>query len=306
MKHNKAFTLIELLVVIAIIAILAAILFPVFAQAKAAAKKTTALSNVKQLATATFIYAGDNEDGLPDVPVYGSEVETYVYAAKIQPYVKSFDMWKDAASPYKQGSVQNQVYTYPISVSGSSFMKAPNDPCVAIGTSTYGGYVGGKTTAASQAYKDIYPATDFIVNGDFWAYKQNGCPAGGLTGGYSHPGPNVVAGPGAGDGLNGIGGGGNGATFTSVAKAVLLIDTPLTNNWKGVPWGSSFKGMHGNDSSVVAFFDSHAKSFKNSALLPAGLTQEDTWQYYGSSAPAAVQGKAFYFWGTTLASPENQ
>ena len=62
---KRAFTLIELLVVIAIIAILAAILFPVFAQAKQAAKKTAALSNAKQLATATIMYAGDNDDYFP-------------------------------------------------------------------------------------------------------------------------------------------------------------------------------------------------------------------------------------------------
>lgn len=53
MKKNKAFTLIELLVVIAIITILAAILFPVFVQAKLAAKKTQDLSNMKQMGTAT-------------------------------------------------------------------------------------------------------------------------------------------------------------------------------------------------------------------------------------------------------------
>lgn len=64
MKRN-GFTLIELLVVIAIIAILAAILFPVFAQAKLAAKKTASLSNMKQIATASIMYAGDNEDSMP-------------------------------------------------------------------------------------------------------------------------------------------------------------------------------------------------------------------------------------------------
>jgi len=58
----KAFTLIELLVVIAIIAILAAILFPVFAQAKAAAKKTSCLSNTKQMAIGTMLYVGDYDD----------------------------------------------------------------------------------------------------------------------------------------------------------------------------------------------------------------------------------------------------
>lgn len=65
MKSRRAFTLIELLVVIAIIAILAAILFPVFAQAKTAAKKTSALSNVKQTATSIAIYSADQDDNLP-------------------------------------------------------------------------------------------------------------------------------------------------------------------------------------------------------------------------------------------------
>lgn len=60
--QRRAFTLIELLVVIAIIAILAAILFPVFAQAKEAAKKASCLSNTKQFAVAFLLYSGDNDD----------------------------------------------------------------------------------------------------------------------------------------------------------------------------------------------------------------------------------------------------
>jgi prepilin-type N-terminal cleavage/methylation domain-containing protein len=62
---KKAFTLIELLVVIAIIAILAAILFPVFAQAKLAAKKTTSLSNQKQINLGVILYVNDNDDTYP-------------------------------------------------------------------------------------------------------------------------------------------------------------------------------------------------------------------------------------------------
>jgi prepilin-type N-terminal cleavage/methylation domain-containing protein len=65
MQRGRGFTLIELLVVIAIIAILAAILFPVFAQAKAAAKSTATLSNIKQLGTAVHMYAGDADDRTP-------------------------------------------------------------------------------------------------------------------------------------------------------------------------------------------------------------------------------------------------
>lgn len=69
---RRAFTLIELLVVIAIIAILAAILFPVFAQAKEAAKKTSALSSAKQLGTGALIYTSDSDDTFPLTVVWNS------------------------------------------------------------------------------------------------------------------------------------------------------------------------------------------------------------------------------------------
>ncbi|HOF88660.1 MAG TPA: DUF1559 domain-containing protein, partial [Armatimonadota bacterium] len=64
---RKGFTLIELLVVIAIIAILAAILFPVFAKAREKARTTTCLQNVRQIGTAIQMYVQDNEEMLPGV-----------------------------------------------------------------------------------------------------------------------------------------------------------------------------------------------------------------------------------------------
>src|SRR5208283_5241745 len=87
----RAFTLIELLVVIAIIAILAAILFPVFAQAKAAAKATSCLSNLKQLGLAVFTYANDYDDHIPSSvnDSAGKKDRTYVFAVWLSPYVKS-------------------------------------------------------------------------------------------------------------------------------------------------------------------------------------------------------------------------
>ncbi len=83
---KKAFTLIELLVVIAIIAILAAILFPVFAQAKAAAKKTQVLSNVKQIGVGQLLYINDSDDTSPSLG-QGD------WTDKLYPYVKSEEMF---------------------------------------------------------------------------------------------------------------------------------------------------------------------------------------------------------------------
>jgi prepilin-type N-terminal cleavage/methylation domain-containing protein len=116
MTRNKAFTLIELLVVIAIIAILAAILFPVFAQAKAAAKKSATLSNLKQNGTAVQIYLSDADDTYPQsayctqmpdgtgttpngylVPGSGCRVIS-MYDA-ILPYTKNRDIFTDTAEP---------------------------------------------------------------------------------------------------------------------------------------------------------------------------------------------------------------
>ena len=65
-RASSAFTLIELLVVIAIVAILASILFPVFARAKEAAKKTYCLSNLRQIGAGFLLYENDSDDRMPD------------------------------------------------------------------------------------------------------------------------------------------------------------------------------------------------------------------------------------------------
>jgi prepilin-type N-terminal cleavage/methylation domain-containing protein len=72
-KPNQAFTLIELLVVIAIIAILAAILFPVFSRAKEAAKKTACISNARQIGAGVMLYLGDYDGTFPILYDYMSQ-----------------------------------------------------------------------------------------------------------------------------------------------------------------------------------------------------------------------------------------
>src|SRR5262245_19496294 len=99
----RGFTLIELLVVIAIIAILPAILFPVFAQARERARATSCLSNLKQLGLATMMYAQDYDETLFIQPFPGcytdpntGAVATYQYYPDLlYPYVKSIQLFKE-------------------------------------------------------------------------------------------------------------------------------------------------------------------------------------------------------------------
>jgi len=128
---KRAFTLIELLVVIAIIAILAAILFPVFAQAKEAAKKTTTLNNFKQVATGTLIYTNDTDDTFPLAfsPIQASDTQRWNFnisvpngwrggAFNATPRVDEDGMhWSNSTQPYikstglleQNGIVKNQL-----------------------------------------------------------------------------------------------------------------------------------------------------------------------------------------------------
>jgi len=92
---RRGFTLIELLVVIAIIAILAAILFPVFARAREKARQTSCLSNLKQIAQAELMYESDSDEntaGVYSVP-WNASLSTYTWVDMLMPYVKNEQIW---------------------------------------------------------------------------------------------------------------------------------------------------------------------------------------------------------------------
>jgi prepilin-type N-terminal cleavage/methylation domain-containing protein/prepilin-type processing-associated H-X9-DG protein len=103
LNRRQGFTLIELLVVIAIIAILAAILFPVFAQARAKARQTACLSNIKQLGTGLMMYAQDYDETLPLNDYIGNGLAPLLgwrdpragdsWCSGIYPYVKNLPIY---------------------------------------------------------------------------------------------------------------------------------------------------------------------------------------------------------------------
>jgi len=140
-RNRAAFTLIELLVVIAIIAILAAILFPVFAQAKAAAKTTSALSNLKQVGTSVHIYAADYDDNTVLTDYAPTTWDRPTWAYMLLPYTKNREINWDPARSIPQGDVVggykwDVVTTFAINDGG--FSGYWSGSCGALNTYYYG------------------------------------------------------------------------------------------------------------------------------------------------------------------------
>lgn len=155
-RSRRGFTLIELLVVIAIIAILAAILFPVFAKAREKARQTTCLSNLKQIGTATLMYVQDYDEqfpwlmmdgrtnndstglsqGLPaGPPIWSVDLEAkrgLFMEYELQPYVKNYQMFVCptlGGSPVKFGTDNlplNEYGSYAYTFGGVGMVPSPS------------------------------------------------------------------------------------------------------------------------------------------------------------------------------------
>lgn len=161
---KRAFTLIELLVVIAIIAILAAILFPVFARARENARRTSCQSNVKQIALGVFMYAQDYDEKMP-LLVGDSFANTKTNSALVSG-------WADAMQPYLKST---QIFQCP------SDSAPPNTVVDTAGYSDY--WLNGRIASKSDATFDAPAMTVLIGDG-----------AGGTTTGISETDANGYVG----------------------------------------------------------------------------------------------------------------
>ena len=120
---RRAFTLIELLVVIAIIAILAAILFPVFAQARESARQTACLSNDKQLGTSLTMYGQDYDGRMPQTEYAdpnaldnAQQIPHTHWSYIVQPYIKNQQIFVCPSDTHpavaQMGDLQAPKYSY--------------------------------------------------------------------------------------------------------------------------------------------------------------------------------------------------
>lgn len=165
---RQGFTLIELLVVIAIIAILAAILFPVFAQAKEAAKKTAGLSQAKQVGTGLHIYLADHDDLFPIMIIPSSAgawqynltptvPATWLYTT--QSIIDRHQIyWANAARPYIKNE---QMYSHPSGELSTDSTTAPTT----IEPTKMGLNVNGLLSTYSHTAIEVPTAVTLLWNG---------------------------------------------------------------------------------------------------------------------------------------------
>jgi len=274
MTLKKGFTLIELLVVIAIIAILAAILFPVFAQAKAAAKKSATLSNLKQNATAVIIYQSDNDDMFAQSaycaaacaangqPTVGSQLLT-VYDA-LMPYTKNRDIIQDVAEP--------KAIDFPAFLATVGMLPYLNGAATIATATNYIQYAGVVPNFAVFEDPGVGGTDDGAVNGT----------------GLDIPAETVMF-----------------ATGKMIKPGTVNIDVPTAAtpglqerirvkyrvNAVGLG-GEGFPGIARHSGQMLLnFADSHAKSYKGNAVM--NTTAVDTARYGGTGTTERVYNLPF-------------
>jgi prepilin-type N-terminal cleavage/methylation domain-containing protein/prepilin-type processing-associated H-X9-DG protein len=237
--NQRGFTLIELLVVIAIIAILAAILFPVFAKAREKARQTSCLSNMKQLTLASLMYSADY-DG-----VYVNNWLTgFSWMEMIQPYAKNWQFFNCPSMTYAAGAVVVKT-----------------DTGMRIRTCL----VGMGRASAAHPWVGGYALN--VGNYAYYIGSPGSYPEGGNPGGY---GPGGDAGnPGLQVDESMVPTPAQTVQFSEAASRCLMINGPWHTGW-AMPWGSGcycdqLRYDH-NEGTNLGFADGHAKWLNKSTV----------------------------------------
>jgi prepilin-type N-terminal cleavage/methylation domain-containing protein/prepilin-type processing-associated H-X9-DG protein len=275
---KRAFTLIELLVVIAIIAILAAILFPVFAQAKEAAKKTTCLSQVKQANLAVIMYMGDNDD-------------MYVRNHSLTNQSGGDMYWTRAAEPY--------INNWPI-------LRDPDDM-----VNPYGIWTAG-TQYAIPEYQQNW-GIGYGMNADYLNNAGGDCSLWDNTVGYGPPiASSAVTNPAStvfSTDKKNIGSDSTGWYDDTNVLAPATVYANDACTWSNGGWGSDSygdtPGYAGNPSGTgnvaprhngvvnTTFCDGHAQG-----LFPGRLAQGTNWVKGYTNAQIQIVDRTKYMWDT--------
>jgi prepilin-type N-terminal cleavage/methylation domain-containing protein/prepilin-type processing-associated H-X9-DG protein len=175
--RRHGFTLIELLVVIAIIAILAAILFPVFARARAKARQASCLSNIKQLGIALLAYVTDYDE---TAPYYGSGKHWNV---NIYPYIKNMQLYRcpdSAKNPGISNSTnRNWLPNYPNGMTGTDGCRIWSDYAINRGGGDY------STPTYNAPAREVRQGYWMDVAGTYWVMEGRCNRIGPYSGNYS-------------------------------------------------------------------------------------------------------------------------
>ena len=282
-RNRRAFTLIELLVVIAIIAILAAILFPVFAQARARARAISCISNLKQLGTASMMYAQDYDEVLPGGWTKSCDGTCGANAGCMH--------WRDTILPYVQKYKTSATNNYE-ALSSNTVLSCPEYKAGnVIGPTSY----GINDAEVNQGYWTNGDCTNGIFGRPMAALNQPAslvmlADAAQTTGSAALDGGAAVFNQGSGNCSNIPAGTGDCGPFTFTPEKWKAMQ-----GWGGCDWNFAVPGRghgdwpqpSGNNARRpvfrhalkcnVVFTDGHAKAVGGGGLKARLGTAEDIW-----------------------------